>query len=59
LVIERWDASRIRLFLTEVVESEEAPTWRELATKIGRIGRWEFEDYGPRLLAGFAVVTRA
>ncbi|GAA4561523.1 Imm8 family immunity protein [Planotetraspora kaengkrachanensis] len=23
----------------------EAPTWRELAEKIGRIGAWEFEDY--------------
>lgn len=52
LIIERWDAARIRLFLTGIVESEEAPTWRELAAKIGRIGRWEFEDYRPRLSGG-------
>jgi hypothetical protein len=30
-----------------VVESEEAPTWAELAAKVGRIGKWEFEDYHP------------
>jgi hypothetical protein len=47
LVIERWDATRIRLYLAEAVESKEAPTWPELATKIGRIGKWEFEDYRP------------
>jgi hypothetical protein len=47
LVVERGDAARIRLFLTEAVESEEALTWPELATKIGRIGKWEFEDYRP------------
>ena len=45
LVIERWDAARIQLYLTEAVESEEAPTWPELAAKIGRFGKWEFEDY--------------
>jgi hypothetical protein len=33
--------------LTRAVESEEAPTWPELAIKIGRIGKWEFEDYRP------------
>jgi hypothetical protein len=47
LVVESWDAARIRLFLTDAVESEEAPTWQELAVKIGRIGKWEFEDYRP------------
>jgi Immunity protein 8 len=47
LVIERWDAARIRHYLTDAVESEEAPTWPELAIKISRIGKWEFEDYRP------------
>ena len=47
LVIERWDAARVRLYLTRAVESEEAPTWPELAIKIGRIGKWEFDDYRP------------
>lgn len=47
LVVERWDFARVRLYLAEAVESEEAPTWPELAVKIGRIGKWEFEDYRP------------
>lgn len=44
LVIERWDAARIQLCLTAAVESEDAPTWSDLATRVGRIGKWEFED---------------
>lgn len=47
LMIERWDADRVRNFLRDAVESEEAPTWPELAAKIGRLGKWEFEDYQP------------
>jgi hypothetical protein len=39
LVIERWDAARIRLYSTEAVESDGAPAWPEIATKIGRIGQ--------------------
>jgi Immunity protein 8 len=45
LVVEQYDAARVRLYLTSAVESEEAATWPDLALKIGRIGKWEFEDY--------------
>jgi hypothetical protein len=45
VVMEEYDAARMRIFLTEEIESLEAPTWPELASKIGRIGKWEFEDY--------------
>lgn len=45
LIIERYDGARVRLYLTEAVESEEAQTWPDLALKLGRIGKWEFEDY--------------
>lgn len=45
LVVEAWDWPRIRAFLTDEVETHEAPTWQELAGLIGRVGRWEFEDY--------------
>lgn len=45
LIVERWDPPRVRLHLIEAVESLEAPTWPELAAKIGRVGKWEFEDY--------------
>lgn len=47
LLIARWDAGEVRSFLTAAVQAEQAPTWQELAARIGRIGRWEFEDYQP------------
>ena len=47
LIVEEFDAPRIQEFLRVKVESLDAPTWSKLATKIGRIGRWEFEDYRP------------
>jgi hypothetical protein len=45
LVMDKYDVARMRSFLTEEIESLEASTWSELASKIGRIGKWEFEDY--------------
>lgn len=48
LVVHEWDWPRIRLLLTAKVEALEEPTWRELAVKIGRVGKWEFEDYNHR-----------
>jgi hypothetical protein len=47
LIVQSWDWPRIRLFLTQEVEAHEASTWRDLAAEIGRIGKWEFEDYNP------------
>ncbi|WP_433370475.1 Imm8 family immunity protein [Streptosporangium sp. CA-115845] len=32
-------------WLSDRIAVLEAPTWSELAEKIGRIGEWEFEDY--------------
>lgn len=52
LFVEAWDADRVRGYIREAVESEEAPTWSELAAKIGRLGRWEFEDYRPSQAEG-------
>jgi Immunity protein 8 len=45
LVVERYDPTRVRLYLTALVEEEEASTWPELALKINRIAKWEFADY--------------
>lgn len=47
LIVEGWDWPMIRAYLTQAVESEEAPTWEDLGIKLGRIGKWEFEDYQP------------
>jgi hypothetical protein len=32
-------------FLRARVAEATAPTWHELALQLGRIGKWEFEDY--------------
>lgn len=45
LVIERWDWSLTEMLLVQLVENEEEDDWPRLASKIGRIGKWEFEDY--------------
>jgi hypothetical protein len=45
LIVESWDSARVLEFLTAAVEAEEADTWAELGSRLGRVGRWEFEDY--------------
>lgn len=46
LIVDRWDWDVIAAALTERFESEEAPTHEELMQRLGRYGRWEFEDDG-------------
>lgn len=45
LIVDRWDYARIRLYLTTLVEGVDAPSWEELASRLGRFAKWEFEDY--------------
>lgn len=45
LLVDTYDIERITGYLRAQVETLEAETWQGLAEKIGRIGRWEFEDY--------------
>lgn len=47
LIVERWDLPRISAFIVDAIETEDAPTWDKLGERIGRLGRWEFEDYQP------------
>lgn len=47
LVVEEWDFPRIRAYLQKLVGDLDAPTWGELAARIGRVAHWEFEDYQP------------
>jgi hypothetical protein len=46
-IVDSWNSDVVLAALTEAVESEEGQTWADLAGKIGRIGKWEFEDYRP------------
>jgi hypothetical protein len=45
LVVDRWDQDMVLGWLTEAIEAEEAPNWPALGARLGRIGKWEFEDY--------------
>lgn len=45
LIMSRFDATRIREFLTAAANESSGSTWREVAEKLSRIGKWEFEDY--------------
>jgi hypothetical protein len=47
LLVSRYDWSAIARFITGYVRSCEGETWQEVATKIGRLGHWEFEDHSP------------
>jgi hypothetical protein len=47
LVVSHFDLGAIEEFLRRQVESCAGETWSEVASKVGRIGRWEFEDYTP------------
>ena len=47
VLVNSYNFTEIRTFLTKIIEVEMASSWEELALKIGRIGRWEFEDYTP------------
>jgi hypothetical protein len=45
LVMASLDRELIERHLRRHIESLEADDWSELASKIGRFGLWEFEDY--------------
>ncbi|RIJ78089.1 hypothetical protein D1871_04165 [Nakamurella silvestris] len=45
LIVERIDFVAIKEYLAAEVAALDEDTWTDLATKIGRLGRWEFEDY--------------
>lgn len=47
LVVDGWNWKAIREFLQGQVGRCEAETWVEIGNCLGRIGRWEFEDYQP------------
>ncbi len=45
--LEGFDQRTLRAWLEARVREAEAPTWREVAERLGRLGYWEFEDYTP------------
>lgn len=45
LIVSRFDIDEIRLFLEEIGKASAGRTWQDVAEKLGRYGKWEFEDY--------------
>jgi hypothetical protein len=52
LIVLEYDFRRLNDFITRWVGACEGATWQELAQRIGRLGRWEFEDYEASPSAG-------
>lgn len=45
LLVKEYNFSTILALMTTYVNSLDAASWEELVVKIGRVARWEFEDY--------------
>jgi hypothetical protein len=45
VTVETFDQRALRDWLDARVQELEAPTWREIGERLGRIAYWEFEDY--------------
>jgi hypothetical protein len=45
LIVARYDYPFIYRYISDYVSSCEGDTWQEVAARISRLGRWEFEDY--------------
>lgn len=47
IIVKKYDFNALKSYLLNYAASCAAPTWNEVALKLSRIGRWEFEDYVP------------
>lgn len=45
ILVFEYDFPRLRKAIESIVDSTEGEDWREVAERIGRHGKWEFEDY--------------
>ena len=47
LIVFEYNFNRIELFIKSYCEQCEGNNWQEVAAKLSRLGKWEFEDYRP------------
>jgi hypothetical protein len=47
LIVKEYSFITIRSFLEKYARRCSGETWQEVAQKLSRVGRWEFEDYVP------------
>jgi hypothetical protein len=45
LIVMEFDYDRIYSFISKYVSSSSGNNWSEIASKLARLGHWEFEDY--------------
>jgi hypothetical protein len=45
IFMERYDYTALRQWIDERLAAAEGETWSAVASKLARIGHWEFEDY--------------
>jgi hypothetical protein len=45
LMVSRYSYDLVHDYITKYVTSCSGDTWQEVAAQLGRLGRWEFEDY--------------
>jgi hypothetical protein len=43
--VRRYNFPRIEGFIRHYVDECSGETWEEIAEKLARLGKWEFEDY--------------
>jgi len=47
IIVTEYDLPKIKAHLARYCERCVGDTWSEVAAKVARVGRWEFEDYRP------------
>ncbi|MGJ6969226.1 Imm8 family immunity protein [Streptosporangium sp. G11] len=45
LLVSHFKKDDIEFYITKRVNAIDEPSWVEVANKLSRLGRWEFEDY--------------
>lgn len=49
LIVFEYNFERLRTFLAGYCRECSGATWQDVAQQLGRLGKWEFEDYKPAL----------
>ena len=47
LIVLEYNYERLRSFIAAYCSECSGETWQEVAQRLGRLGKWEFEDYRP------------
>ena len=47
LIMFRYDYERLYRFIENAVNEATGSNWQEVASRLARLGHWEFEDYVP------------